>query len=184
MSPSAATNAAHYVAQDVFVERTQIITTIASALYKSFWPIEYEDARRTFKAGRYFRDDCGPWLGRAVGYKVPTTTHPDEGDKGPTFLTSAGSFTGGNLQIHNLQVQFSYRPGDMVLGHFGKFFHRVSAWSGTKAPGTLGQVMSQHNLTPGRVFLVLFNKTDTAMRLKDKEAGWARQTAFGAQEFV
>ncbi|KAF9020256.1 hypothetical protein BDZ89DRAFT_1138765 [Hymenopellis radicata] len=186
MTPSGASSATTHVAQVAFIERTQVVTSIASALYQEFWKKEYTGALKTFKAGRFFSEDRGPWLGRALGYKVPTTTHPDEGDTGPTFLTCAGSFNGGHLQFHELRIQFGYQPGDMTLGYFGRFFHRVSAWSGTKPVenSAAAQAMKRYNLTPGRMFLVLFNKAETAARLDKKSNDWGRQTCFGLQQFA
>lgn len=184
MTPSAPKSAAHQVSQQVFVSRTNSITVIASAICKAFFPQQHKQATKIFKAGRWFDRDVGPWLGRAVGYKVPTTTHPDEGDSGTTFITAVGSYLGGYLEIHDLAVRFTYQPGHMVFGDFRNFFHRVSAWEDTlpHARSDTADLMRRHQLSPGRAFLVMFNKSETDERLKDKPAEWGRQTRFGADQ--
>lgn len=184
MTPSGVRSATHQMCQQTFLTRTIAVTVIASCISQHFFPKNHKRALKRFKAGCYLGDDVGPWLGRALGYKVPTTTHPDEGDSGTTFITAVGSYLEGCLELHNLEVRFTYQPGHMALGEFGNFLHRVSAWQSTKASGWMADAMERHNLTPGRVFLVMFNKSETDERLEGKPAGWGRHTRFGADEIA
>lgn len=182
MTPSAVKSATQSLSQQAFISRTSSTTLIASAICQAFFPATHKAALRHFKAGKYFEADTGPWLGRALGYKVPTTTHPDEGDSGTTFITSVGCYSGGCLEFLDLELTFAYRPGHMALGDFGNFFHRVSAWKDAEPDQVMKDLMQRHGLTSGRSFLVMFNKSETDERLKDKPSGWGLGTRFGADE--
>ncbi|KAF8235452.1 hypothetical protein L208DRAFT_1376516 [Tricholoma matsutake] len=49
---------------------TRPITLVLATIFKELFPKEYEEFKAAFEAGVWLEDDPGPWLGRAIIYKV------------------------------------------------------------------------------------------------------------------
>lgn len=62
---------------------------------------------KAFKAGVWFLDDPGVWLGRALIYKLQGEMHRDENDVGPTVSFPCGDYNGGEMIIPQIHGKFS-----------------------------------------------------------------------------
>ncbi|TFK69270.1 hypothetical protein BDN72DRAFT_768154 [Pluteus cervinus] len=102
-----------------------------------------------FKKGAFYHEDPGPFLGRAIVWKLQVGVHVDGQDEGPTAIFNSGDYEGGDLYLPDLKLKLAYRPGDVVILMSGCLYHAVSEWKPTHA--TPGQT-----LTPGRVGNVFF----------------------------
>lgn len=76
-----------------------------SACFKVAFPDYHEKYKAAFEAGVWMTDDPGPWLGRAIVWKLPVRTHMDGLDEGPTAIFNVGRYTGGNLDLPDLGVK-------------------------------------------------------------------------------
>lgn len=63
---------------------------------------------KAFKAGVWFLDDPGVWLGRALIYKLQGEMHRDENDVGPTVSFPCGDYNGGEMIIPQIHGKFSW----------------------------------------------------------------------------
>ena len=65
----------------------------------------YEDA---FRAGVWLQDDPGPFLGRAIVYKLQSKIHRDKHDYGPSVSFPVGQFTGGEMCFPQLKTKLQF----------------------------------------------------------------------------
>ncbi|KAF8901749.1 hypothetical protein CPB84DRAFT_1846740 [Gymnopilus junonius] len=91
---------------------------------------KYEAA---FRARCWEKADPGPWLGRAIVWKLPVHTHQDGLDDGPTAVFNCGNYTGGEF----------YRPGDLVIFLSGQLYHHVSEWKPTPAKSSFEKLTNR-----------------------------------------
>lgn len=76
-------------------------------MLKSVWPDYFELYTKGFEAGRWFHEDPGPFLGRAIIYKLQVHLHLDRNDAGPTACFPVGTWDkGGSLLIPQLGAKF------------------------------------------------------------------------------
>jgi hypothetical protein len=75
-------------------------------MFEEFYPGEYKKYKKAFDAGVWIEEDPGPWLGRAIVYKLHVSLHTDKHDDGPTVSFPAGYFNGGNMQIPQTRSLF------------------------------------------------------------------------------
>lgn len=78
-----------------------------SALFKSLYPAFHEKYRKAFEAGVWVRADPGPFLGRAIVWKLQVEPHRDGLDAGPAICFPLGSFTGGALYLPDLGLKLT-----------------------------------------------------------------------------
>lgn len=71
------------------------------------FPIAYKKFSKAFEAGVWVKDDPGPWLGRALIYKLQGSLHIDDKDEGPTVSFPCGFFNGGEMIFPQLDVKFT-----------------------------------------------------------------------------
>jgi len=88
-----------------YFEATKPVALRLSACFKVAFPDYYAKYKAAFEAGVWTSEDPGPWLGRAIVWKLPVKTHMDGLDEGPTAIFNFGSYTGGNLYLPDLQVK-------------------------------------------------------------------------------
>lgn len=69
------------------------------------FPSYYKRYCMAFEAGRWIMEDPGPWLGRAIVWKLPVNSHVDGLDDGPTAIFNCGSYTGGALNLPDIHVK-------------------------------------------------------------------------------
>ncbi|KAF8057189.1 hypothetical protein FPV67DRAFT_1430549, partial [Lyophyllum atratum] len=155
----------HYVA-------TSLLSQILGVWFQKLFPAEYARFTKAFDAGVWTSEDPGPWLGRAIVYKLQVELHVDNGDDGPAVSFPVGYFDGGEMLVPSLDTKFSYRLGHMCFFAASKIFHAVARWTPKEAkPGD--------ELTPGRIGTVFFTPSLTLETMKDKEPGWSVKTAMG-----
>jgi len=65
----------------------------------------YDRYQQAFEAGVWFADDPGPFLGRALVYKLQGRLHKDRHDVGPSVSFPVGQFTGGEMVFPQLNVK-------------------------------------------------------------------------------
>ena len=58
-----------------------------------------------FEAGVWHEEDPGPWLGRAIVYKLQVALHKDKEDGGPAASFPVGHFSGGEMLIPELKAK-------------------------------------------------------------------------------
>ena len=75
-------------------------------MFQELFPEEYEEYRPAFEAGVWFTEDPGPWIARAIVWKLHVNLHVDEQDAGPTATFSVGDFEGGYLELPQLNARF------------------------------------------------------------------------------
>lgn len=76
-------------------------------MFEGLFPDLYEKMQPAFKAGVWFEEDPGPWLGRAIVYKLQVEGHIDQNDMSPTASFPCGYFTGGEMQIPAVPVKLT-----------------------------------------------------------------------------
>lgn len=74
-------------------------------MFKASFPKEYQRYKKAFDAGVWLAQDPGPWLGRAIVYKLQVLPHRDGLDGGPTAMWNMGSYTGGELYLPDLKLK-------------------------------------------------------------------------------
>jgi hypothetical protein len=89
-----------------YFQATAEVAEILSAYFAIAFPQEYQKYRQAFQAGIWHTEDPGPWLGRAIIYKLQVLQHQDRLDGGPTAIFNVGQYTGGNLYLPMLGLKF------------------------------------------------------------------------------
>ena len=88
-----------------YYRATAKVAAMLSAYFQVSFPEEYAKYRNAFEAGVWIREDPGPWLGRAIVYKLQVTQHQDRTDAGPTAIFNVGQYIGGNLYLTSLGLK-------------------------------------------------------------------------------
>ncbi|KAH9917120.1 uncharacterized protein BXZ73DRAFT_6435, partial [Epithele typhae] len=131
-----------------------------AGLFEVSFPEVFEQYQDAFLAGAWFEaNDPGPWLNRAVVWKLDVGLHYDGGDGGPTVTFPVGFFIGGHMQVPQLgNAVFEYLAGHVLIMYAGKIAHKVTPWVPAKEvqrfDGTWCKLPSC--LTPGRISGVYF----------------------------
>jgi hypothetical protein len=66
----------------------------------------HERFAKAFRAGVWMKQDKGPWLGRALIYKLQGKLHADENDIGPTVTFPCGNYLGGEMLVPQFGGKF------------------------------------------------------------------------------
>jgi len=74
-------------------------------MFKAAFPEHYEQYREAFKAGVWFPEDPGPFLGRSVVYKLQGKLHKDHKDVGPSACFPVGFFEGGEMLLPQFKTK-------------------------------------------------------------------------------
>ncbi|KAJ7170434.1 hypothetical protein C8R43DRAFT_832950, partial [Mycena crocata] len=146
--------------------------------FKAIFPTFYQEYKADFEAGRWLheiREDPGPFLGRAIVYKLQILVHRDHLDHGPSVTFPAGYFSGGAMYFPDLDAKFAYRPGDLCISLSADLYHAVEPWSPIPCPPDV----SKGQITPGRVATVFFHPDKSSLTLHGKRPDWATETAGG-----
>jgi hypothetical protein len=88
-----------------YFRATAPIAEVLSSYFKVAFPTEYAQYKKAFDAGVWYTEDPGPWLGRAVVYKLQVEVHQDKSDGGPTAIFNVGGYTGGELYLPDLGLK-------------------------------------------------------------------------------
>lgn len=89
-----------------YYEATKEIAGLLGLVVKTLLPEQYEKYQEAFEAGVWFADeDPGPFLGRAVLWKLQLRMHKDKADAGFSISVPFGAFTGGYMIIPQLHAK-------------------------------------------------------------------------------
>ncbi|KDQ49258.1 hypothetical protein JAAARDRAFT_51809 [Jaapia argillacea MUCL 33604] len=142
------------------------------AMFRAAFPQEYQQYRKAFEAGNWVPEDPGPWMCRAIIYKLQVEPHADAHDAGPTACFPLGQFSGGELYVPQLGMKLAYKPGHVALFMSSSLYHSIGDWK------AVGQ-KSVNDVTPGRIGHVFFTHSATLKLLQDKPPGWNINTLSG-----
>ena len=81
------------------------IAKMLAIMFKGAFPGEYARYQTAFEAGVWYDEDPGPWISRAIVYKLHVNLHHDAQDAGPTATFCVGDFEGGYLELPQLKVK-------------------------------------------------------------------------------
>jgi len=84
-----------------------MIAETLAVMFEKVFPESYHKYKAAFEAGRWSESDPGPWLGRAIVYKLQGDLHHDEKDVGPSACFPCGSFSGGEMLVPQLGAKFT-----------------------------------------------------------------------------
>jgi hypothetical protein len=86
---------------------TAVIANMLGEMFAASFPEEYRDYTRAFEAGVFLNEDPGPWLGRAIVYKLDGSLHTDKNDFGPAACVPCGNYKGGHMLAPQLGGNFT-----------------------------------------------------------------------------
>ncbi|KAG1787192.1 uncharacterized protein HD556DRAFT_1213036, partial [Suillus plorans] len=155
-----------------YFKDTEELALCLATMFRTAFPEFYLKYERAFKAGKWTVVDPGPFLGRAVVWKLNVLPHQDGLDEGPAVIFPMGYFSGGECYLPDLKIKLTYRPGEVIILMAGALYHAIGNWSP-------GEGVSEEGITPGRVGNVWFFPRSSYEVLKDKPSGWAVDQAGG-----
>ncbi|KZT17930.1 hypothetical protein NEOLEDRAFT_1023428, partial [Neolentinus lepideus HHB14362 ss-1] len=156
-----------------YYRATSFLANQLKLIFKTCCPEVFELYEKAFEAGVWFtEEDPGPFLGRAVLWKLQVGLHRDKGDVGPSIAFPFGSYEGGEMVVPQLHAKLAYRPRDIIILLSSKLWHQVLDWRA-------GEGIPQHGLTPGRGSQVFFMPKRSLEILQDKPPYWGVDTAYG-----
>jgi hypothetical protein len=82
---------------------TKDIARALAIMFEAAFPELYLEYQEAFEAGVWFQDDPGPFLGRAIIYKLQSKLHKDRNDVGPSASFPVGYFEGGEMLFPQLR---------------------------------------------------------------------------------
>ena len=88
-----------------YFQATQGLARHLAACFEAAFPEYYKAYSDAFAAGRWLEEDPGPWLGRAIIWKLQVNVHQDGLDEGPTAAFNCSQYTGGNMYIPDLGLK-------------------------------------------------------------------------------
>ncbi|KAJ7483131.1 hypothetical protein B0H11DRAFT_1914874 [Mycena galericulata] len=151
---------------------TKEVAIYLSCMFEVAYPEYHAKYTRAFKAGVWERADPGPWIGRAIVYKLQVSEHVDGLDDGPIASFCVGDFDGGPMYLPDIGMKLSYRQGDILIFMSGLLYHCVGKWTPTGG-------ISPERLTPGRISHVFFSPQKSIPQLEGKPEGWMVRTMGG-----
>ncbi|KAJ7434969.1 hypothetical protein B0H11DRAFT_1756720 [Mycena galericulata] len=162
-------------ANRAYFQLTREVAIIVAERFKAVFPDCYKQYEEEFEAGVWLRADPGPFLGRAVVYKLQLFPHRDVEDGGPTATFPVGSYLGGAFCFPDLGAKYRYGPGDLCIARFSELYHTVEEWF----PKPCSPELEAKRITPGRISTVFFSPAKSGQTLAGKPPGWAAATAGG-----
>jgi hypothetical protein len=90
----------------IFTSITKPIAQSIGAMIKVSFPEWYEKYRKVFEAGVWLREDPGPFLRRAIIYKLQRRLHKNANDLGPFASFGVGDYTCGKVLFPQLGAKF------------------------------------------------------------------------------
>lgn len=133
--------------------------------------------KRAYKNGTWCPTDPGSYLGWIIIWKLDSTEHMDNKDNAPTAtFTVDKDHVGGEIQILQLQSQFWYGAGVVVIRQTGFLWHKVKDW---EARPCTEPEMEKKGLTPGCVGISNYVPEDSFAQLQGQDKNWGCQTLWG-----
>ena len=99
-------NARGALAIRLYFEETREIALYLHELFKVSFPDDAEKYAKAFAAGVWEHADPGPWLGRAIVWKLQVNAHRDSQDEGPAAIFNLGTYSGGDLYLPDANLKF------------------------------------------------------------------------------
>ena len=96
-----------YLAVSNYFLETQATAKEVSDRFAAAFPEFFEQYRLAFEAGVANTLDPGPFLGRALVWKMQVKAHQDGLDEGPAATFPCGYYSGGYLYIPRLGMKLS-----------------------------------------------------------------------------
>jgi hypothetical protein len=173
-----------------YFKATRKVALLLGTYFSIAFPDHYLKYKEAFEAGFWYSEDPGPWLGRALVYKLQVRAHRDSLDGGPTAIFNVGQYIGGKLYYPSLSLKFlsvktlllsfamltlllpRYKPGDIHIFLAGSIYHAVAPWKPASGVGLDG-------ITPGRIGHVFFSPKASLERLEGKRKEWRNDTFSG-----
>ncbi|KAJ7148979.1 hypothetical protein C8R43DRAFT_888284 [Mycena crocata] len=167
----------HSQAVRTYFRTTREFAIVVAARFKAVYPKYYAKYEEDFMAGHWLssEEDSGPFLGRAIVYKLQSHCHRDPLDSGPSVTVPAGYFKGGAIYFPDLEAKFAYRSGDICIALSADLYHEVEEWEPIPSPPE----HRDHGVTPGRIATVFFHPKKSSLTLLGKGRDWATRSAGG-----
>ncbi len=89
---------------------THDIAATLAVMFETVFPEWYAKYRQAFEAGVWIPGDPGPFLGRAIIYKLQGRLHRDCQDLGPSACFGVGSYDGGEMKVPQLGAKLASVP--------------------------------------------------------------------------
>ena len=96
------------VAVQKYFIQTCLLAIFLKELFKHLFSKQYEEYQAAFNAGVWYTEDPGPWIGRAIVYKLDVQMHYNMCDGGPTATFLVGLFEGGCMELPTLKARLKY----------------------------------------------------------------------------
>ena len=187
----AGSNPIHLAIENYYIASSPV-TQILAEYFKVLFPNAYKKFKAAFNAGQWVKGDPGPWLGRALIFKLQGSLHVDDKDEGPSLLplwTLQGWPQDCAPMAHQIQVSFfsfslflryklicwflSYTKGHVCFFESADVWHYVTRFTFPTYES------AHHNTTPGRIGSVFFSPQLSLKHFEGKPKGWADDTKFG-----
>ncbi|KAJ7712559.1 hypothetical protein B0H14DRAFT_2645197 [Mycena olivaceomarginata] len=106
-----------------YYRATREVAIYLSCMFEVAYPEYHAKYTKAFKAGVWEPADPGPWIGRAIVYKLQVSEHVDGLDDGPTASFCVGDFEGGPMYLPDIGMKLSSRENPRMDGkdHGGTF---------------------------------------------------------------
>jgi len=76
-----------------------------ASMFQAAFPDYYEKYRKAFEAGYWTKEDKGPWIRRAIIWKLQVGLHRDTLVEGPTACFLYRNYEGGQLCLPDLDAK-------------------------------------------------------------------------------
>ena len=84
---------------------TQEVSIKLAGYFQAAFPEYYKKYKQAFAAGVWIKEDTGPWIGRAIVWKLQVGTHRDRLDEGPAACFPCGNYQGGEMCLPDLNAK-------------------------------------------------------------------------------
>jgi len=88
-----------------YLTDTQRTSAKLAGMFQAAFPEYYEKYKTAFLAGCWAEEDKGPWIGRAIVWKLQVGLHRDALDEGPAACFPCGNYKGGQLCLPDLDAK-------------------------------------------------------------------------------
>ena len=93
------------MAAKIYYKATRYTSAKLAGLFQASFPLYYKKYRKAFEAGVWEEEDTGPWIGRAIIWKLQVRIHRDGLDEGPVACFPCGRYTGAEMCLPDLDAK-------------------------------------------------------------------------------
>ncbi|TFK17187.1 hypothetical protein FA15DRAFT_605591, partial [Coprinopsis marcescibilis] len=154
---------------------TKEVAVILGIMFKHAFPHWYERYRLAFDAGVWLPEDPGPFLGRAVIFKLQGRLHKDRQDLGPSVCFGVGRYSGAEMLFPQFGAKLAYLPGEVCIFYSSDLYHMVAPYQALQP----SEEDKRDQISPGRIGSVFFFPKESFKELYDKPEGWGYKTQWG-----